>query len=118
MVRPAKSLATKKLSEQGAVAELGERQPAEQRARTAGEPLVNGDDRPVVLLDLLLSAGHCPDERYVEVGFDGHGRQSLTGSDDGFMPAPTCHSATSVKRKNRLSATRLTAPERRDSARR
>ena len=56
-----------------AVAEFGERQPAKQGARPAGEPLVNGDDRPVVLLDLFLSAGHRRDERYVEAGFDGHG---------------------------------------------
>lgn len=58
---------------EGLVTELGERQTAKQRARPPGEPLVNGDDRTVVLLDLLLPSGHCRDERDVEAGLDGHG---------------------------------------------
>ena len=118
IVRPEKSLAAKKVSERGTVAEFRERQTAKQRTRASCEPLVNGDDRTVVLLDLFFSAGHRRDESYVEVGLDGHGRQSRTGSDHAFMRVPTCHSATSVKIRNRLSATRLTAPESPDSANR
>lgn len=64
---------------EGLVTELGERQSAKQRARSPGEPLVNGDDRPVVLLDLLFTPGHCRDERDVETGFDGHGVTESVG---------------------------------------
>src|SRR6516164_4260505 len=41
----------------GAISEFGKDQSSEKRARAAGEPFVDGDDRPVILLNLLLSQG-------------------------------------------------------------
>ena len=55
------------------VAVFGEDQPAEQGSRTAGEPLVYGDDWPVILLDLFFTQGQRGDEGDVEVFFYGHG---------------------------------------------
>lgn len=55
------------------VAVFGEEQPPEQGPRPPGEPLVHGDDRPVVLLDLFFTQGQGGDEGDVEVGFYGHG---------------------------------------------
>lgn len=55
------------------VAEFGEEQSPEQGPRPTGEPLVHGDDRPIVLLDLFFAQGQGGDEGDVEVGFYGHG---------------------------------------------
>jgi len=64
------------------VAVLGEEQPPEQGPRPTCEPLVHGDDRPVVLLDLFFPQGQGGDERDVEVRFYGHGDLiSLLGAD-------------------------------------
>ena len=58
---------------EGSVAELGKKEPAKERARSAGEPFVDGDDGSVVLLDLLFPQGKGGDERDVESFSDGHG---------------------------------------------
>lgn len=55
------------------VAVFGEQQTAKQCPRSPGKPLVHGDDRPVVLLDLLFPQGQVGDEGDVEVFFYGHG---------------------------------------------
>ena len=55
------------------VAVFGEDQATEQGSRSAGEPLVYGDDGPVVLLDLFFLQGQGGDEGDVEVFFYGHG---------------------------------------------
>jgi hypothetical protein len=59
------------------VAVFGEDQSPEQGSRTAGEPLVHGDDWPVVLLDLFFTQGQGGDEGDVEVLFYGHGREGF-----------------------------------------
>lgn len=54
------------------IAELGEDQAAEQGPRAPGEPLMDGDDRPVILLDLLLLEGQGSDQCDVEIALDTH----------------------------------------------
>ena len=71
-VRPGKSFAVKEALREGPVAEFSEREAAKQRAGPPGEPFVDGDDWTVVLLNLLLAAGHLRDQGDVEEGFDGH----------------------------------------------
>ncbi len=51
-------------------AELGEQEGAEQGPGPAGEPPVDRDHRPVVLLDLLLFERQLGDERDVEGALD------------------------------------------------
>ncbi len=58
---------------QRVVTELGQGQGAEQGSRPAREPLVHGDDGPVVLLNLLFLEGQGGNEGDVEGVFDGHG---------------------------------------------
>lgn len=55
------------------ISEFGEDQPAKQRAWSPGEPLMNGDDRAVVLLDLFFPQGEGGDKGDVEMFFYGHG---------------------------------------------
>ena len=46
---------------------------AEQRPGPSGKPLVDGDDRAVVLLDLLFPQGEGGNKGDVEMFFYGHG---------------------------------------------
>ena len=64
IVRPVEGLAKR------TVREFGQQQSPEQGPRPPGEPLMHCDDRPVVLLDLLLPQRQIGDERYIEVFFD------------------------------------------------
>ena len=57
---------------QWAGSELGQQEAAEQRAGPACEPLVNADDRAVVLLYLLLPQRQAGDQGNVEVALDAH----------------------------------------------
>ena len=57
---------------QRVLAEFGEDEAAKQGARAAGKPLVDGDDRAVVLLNLLLPQRHLGDEGDIEAPFDAH----------------------------------------------
>ena len=57
---------------QRTLAELREKETTKQGSWAAGEPLVNADDRAVVLLDLLLSKCHCGNQRDVEPPLDAH----------------------------------------------
>jgi len=50
--------------------EFGKKQPAKKGAGPSGKPLVHGDNRPVVLLNLLLLQRQSADEGYVKVAFD------------------------------------------------
>jgi hypothetical protein len=45
---------------------LGEEKAAKERARPSGEPFVDGDDGPVVLLNLFLVQGQISDKRNIE----------------------------------------------------
>ncbi len=58
---------------EGRISEFGEEQAPEQGPRPPGKPLVNGDKRPVVLLDLLLPQSQTGNKRDVEILFNGHG---------------------------------------------
>ena len=64
---------------EGSLPELGEPQAAKQCARTSREPLVDADDRPVVLLDLLLPERHVGDQGDIEAPFDTHVRFPSSG---------------------------------------
>lgn len=72
---------------QSAAAEFGENQAAEQRAGTAGEPLVNADDRTVVLLYLFLPQRQFGDHGDVEVSFDAHSRYRSSRTRSGVRGA-------------------------------
>jgi hypothetical protein len=52
--------------------ELGQHECAEQRTRAACEPLVHTDDRPIMLLHLLLTSREARNERLGETGLKGH----------------------------------------------
>lgn len=54
------------------VDELGQHECAEERARAACEPLVHADDRPIMLLHLLLASRETRNESLGEVGLEGH----------------------------------------------
>ena len=68
---PGKSFASKK-SPPADVAEFRKDQASEQRAGPTREPLVNCDNRPVVLLDLFLLECHGGNQGNVETGLDAH----------------------------------------------
>jgi len=53
-------------------AELGQQQSPEQRAGPSREPFVDGDNRSVVLLNLLFLERHTSDHGNVESGLDSH----------------------------------------------
>ena len=72
--QPGKVVGSKEEVVQATLAELGEHEAAEQGARAACEPLVDTDDRAVVLLDLLLSKRHFGDQRNIEAPLDTHDR--------------------------------------------
>jgi hypothetical protein len=52
--------------------ELGEYQAAEEGAGAAGKPFMDGDDRSVILLDLLLLERQSGDQGDIEACFNGH----------------------------------------------
>src|SRR5262245_52192521 len=54
------------------IGELREYQAPEQSARSASEPLVNRDNRPVVLLNLLFLERHLGDQANIEMLFNRH----------------------------------------------
>ena len=49
------------------VRKLGEKKPSEQGPRPAGKPFMDGDNRSVVLLNLLFPQGQIGDEGDVEI---------------------------------------------------
>jgi hypothetical protein len=51
---------------QRSIAELGQDEPAKQAAGPPGEPLMHSDDRPIILLNLLLPQRQRSDGAYVE----------------------------------------------------
>ena len=63
----------------GSAAEFREGERAEQGARPAGKPFVNGDDRPVVLLNLLFAQRELRDERDAEILLDAHAGRRPSG---------------------------------------
>ena len=67
-----KVVRSKELVLQATLTELREQEATKQGSGTASEPLVNADDRAVVLLDLLLAERHFGDQGDVEPTFDTH----------------------------------------------
>ena len=57
---------------QAALTELREQEATKQGSGTASEPLVNADDRAIVLLDLLLAERHRRYQRDLELPLDAH----------------------------------------------
>jgi hypothetical protein len=55
---------------QGSFYEFGEQQAAEEGSRPAGKPFVNGNDGPVVLLDLFLPQGQIGYEGYIKIALN------------------------------------------------
>ena len=74
--------------------ELGEQQPPKEGPRTAGEPLVDADDRAVVLLELLFPARQPRDQGNIEPLFDAHCRSSS----DSFSPDRSSSNRASPKK--------------------
>ena len=64
---------------EGRLPELREQEAPKQGARTPGEPLVDADDRAVVLLDLLLPERHFRDQGDIEAPLDAHFRFLSSG---------------------------------------
>ena len=58
---------------EGSIAELGKEKTSKQRARSAGKPFVDGNNGPIILLDLLFPQSKGGYERNIESFFDGHG---------------------------------------------
>ena len=84
------------------LAEFGEDQAAKQGSRAAGKPLVDSDDRAVVLLNLLLPQRHLGDEGHVKAPFDAHcgvispdaGRSVLSAGEASAGPTGVARSRT------------------------
>jgi hypothetical protein len=55
---------------QGSLDKFGKQQTTEECSRTAGKPFVNGNNWPVVLLDLLFPQRQLGNEGYIEVTFN------------------------------------------------
>ena len=84
-------LALEELISQISFDELGKEKTAKEGARPSGEPFVDGDDRPVVLLNLFLVQGQISDKRDIEGLLD----QGLlpTGGHGSFYPITLSGSA-------------------------
>ena len=75
----------------GTLDELGEGERAEQRPGPPREPLVHADERPVVLLHLLLARGKRGHKTLREVPLDGHTSADCIrteGPQPGSRPSP------------------------------
>jgi hypothetical protein len=55
---------------QGVLDKFGKQQTTEECSGTAGKPFVNGNNRPVVLLDLLFPQRQVGNEGHIEVTFN------------------------------------------------
>ena len=62
---------------QGLVEKFGKQQASEQRPGSSGKPFVDGDNRPVVLLNLLFTQG--------EVGYEGDFKIFFYHNQETFM---------------------------------
>jgi len=79
---------------EGRFPELREEKAPKQGARAPGEPLVDADDRAVVLLDLLLPERHFGDQGDIEAPLDAHFRFPSSGRFQGAkFTAESCAGA-------------------------